>query len=148
MALLKGKRKGYTLIELLTVAALLFVLLSIAAPRISLLQTIREKQEIKYLQRDLLYARNLAITQKKSIFIDLRIHNNSYKIYEDASTVIKDVDLKNGVVLTGCMKETFSFSRSGTPSDAQTITFKTSGGDYYKITIPVAAVNIKLEKVN
>lgn len=148
MAVLKDNRKGYTLIELLLVAALLFVLLSIAIPRFSLLHTIREKQEIKYLQRDLFYARNLAITEKKTVFIDIKISGNSYKIYRSGGEVIKEVKLKDGVILTGCLYETFSFTPRGTPSLAQTVTFRTKGGDYYKLTIPVATININLEKVN
>ena len=148
MAVLKENRKGFTLIELLVVAALLFVVLSIAAPRFSMLFSIREKQEIKYLHRDLLYARNTAITEKKTVYIDINIGSNSYKIYENDDKIIKEVKLKDGVILTGCLAENFWFTRSGTPSVAQTITFKTRGGDYFKLTIPVAAINIKLEKVN
>ena len=94
MAVLKDNRKGYTLIELLVVAALLFVLLSIAVPRFSLLHTIREKQEIKYLHRDLLYARNVAITEKRPITVELSIIYNSYKI-KHKSDILKEVDRKS-----------------------------------------------------
>ena len=147
MAVLKDNRKGYTLIELLVVAALLFVLLSIAVPRFSLLHAMREKQEIKYLHRDLLYARNIAITEKRPITVELSIIYNSYKI-KHKDDILKEVKLENGVVLTGCSKPSIGFSTSGTSGEAQTITFRTTGGDYYILTIPVATLNIKLEKVN
>ena len=148
MALLRNNKRGYTLIELLMVVALLSLLLFIAVPRFSFVHAMREKQEIKYLYKDLLYARNKAVVEKKSISFDIDLAKNSYKISEGTKE-IKKVNLKNGVILEGCTKENLLFNRIGSSgNNAQTITFRTRSGDWYQITIPVATPNITLKKVD
>ena len=147
MEILKSKRKGFTLIELLVIAALLSVFLSIAVPRLSIIATIREKQEIKYLYKDILYARNIAVTEKDPVTMEFNLTKNGYKIRDSEGKVFKDVKLENGVVITGCMYDTIQFATTGRTSVSETITFKTRSGDYYQITIPVAAAKIELKKV-
>lgn len=149
MALLRNNKRGYTLIELLMVVALLSLFLFIAVPRFSFVHAMREKQEIKYLHKDLLYARNKAVVEKKTINFDIDLAKNSYRISEGTKE-IKYVKLENGVVLEGCINPNMVFNSIGSTSGntAQTITFRTRSGDWYQITIPVATPNITLKKVN
>jgi prepilin-type N-terminal cleavage/methylation domain-containing protein len=148
MALLGNNKRGYTLIELLMVVALISLFLAIAVPRFSFVHAMREKQEIKYLYKDLLYARNKAVVEKKSISFDIDLAKNSYRISEGTKE-IKKVELKNGVILEGCTNGNLLFNRIGSSGDnAQTITFRTRSGDWYQITIPVATPDIKLKKVD
>lgn len=149
MALLRNNKRGYTLIELLMVVALISLFLAIAVPRFSFVHAIREKQEIKYLYKDLLYARNKAVVEKKIINFDVDLVKNSYRISEGTKE-IKNVKLENGVVLEGCINQNMIFNSMGSTSGntAQTITFRTKSGDWYEITIPVATPNITLRKVD
>lgn len=133
------KMKGYTLIELLTILAILGIVISMTMPNSDYFKTIRENNELKTFKRDVLFARNKAITESK--IYKLRF------LYEDNAYMIKAVDLgvgdfekteyfEHGIVLNknNSIKEVL-FNKNGTISNSGTIKFKRRDGKEYKLVI-------------
>ena len=74
--------KGYTLIELMLVFALILVFLSIAIPQVEFWGRFNEQQQIRQLKRDILYAKTQAIVKGNIHEVSYDIINNNYIIKE------------------------------------------------------------------
>ncbi|NLL81613.1 MAG: prepilin-type N-terminal cleavage/methylation domain-containing protein [Tissierellia bacterium] len=139
--------KGYTLIELMLVFALILVFLSIAIPQVEFWGRFNEQQQIRQLKRDILYAKTQAIVKGNIHEVSYDIINNNYIIKENVN-VLKRVNLENGLKFVYTSSDTvISFSRTGAPLKSGTIILENKNKKKYTITITpvVGKVNIKVQ---
>jgi prepilin-type N-terminal cleavage/methylation domain-containing protein len=68
-----SKRKGYTLIELITVLALFSILLLFSIPNLSFLHKYREYSEVKQFEKDIKYVRATALIENSPVVINFDI---------------------------------------------------------------------------
>lgn len=130
-------RKGYTLIEVLIVVALLSILLSICVPNLKVYKRIMVKQEISELKRDLLYARNNSIAKNKSHIVYFCNDTNSYSLTTgEDNKVIKSKTFISDLRLNKDDKHTsFIFTPSGTVASSNTVYIYTEGNKRYSISL-------------
>lgn len=141
------KNKGYTLIEILLVLALLSILLSMAVPNLSLYKKMKENMELERLKKDLLFTRNSAILEGIDYFVDFDYSTNSYSIRDSKyGKITKKIYFVNGIKLNNRAKVvTFHFKRSGTIGSSDTVMLKNSKGKSLQLTLTptTGSINIK-----
>lgn len=127
--------RAYTLIELVIVLALFGIFASISVPKLTMISRFKENQELKEFKRDVLFARNQAVVNRKTYFVHLDYIGNSYFL-KDESTTIKRVYFKEGtqLILNPSLSK-ISFARTGVPSIAGTINLKTSYNKKYYLKV-------------
>lgn len=136
------KQQGYTLIEILIVLTLLSIIISIGTPSIKVIGRFEEKQEIKNLKRDILYARNNAILEGSIYQFEINHKKNFYSISNKNKT-IKKIELAYWDILSGNnFTSVIRFSPSGSPNKAGTFTLKNEKG--YTIELRISPVTGKL----
>lgn len=145
-----NERKGYTLIELITVLALISILFMVSIPNSYILVRHREYNEIKQFEKDLKFARAKAMVENSPVEFMVDVQQNKYKIVQN-NKVIKEYIFKNGVQLQSITisdnksSQNWSsivFKTTGAPSSAGTINFNTKNFGNYSITIEVATGRI------
>ncbi len=140
------KRNAYTLIELIVTIAILAILVAMTVPNLGYFKSIREAQEIKELKRDILFARNKAILDCKDYGIEIRIDDNSYRIYSGLET-IKIKYFKYGTKLNNKGKlPKILFKTNGTTEVGGPIYFLNRIGEEYKLTITPVTCRISINK--
>lgn len=139
------RHKGYTLIEILIVLALLFIFLSIAVPKTNLFNRMKEQQELREFKRDILYARNKAIVESKICNFNFDYENNSYNISIADGEIIKSYKFQYGIkVLRNPSLPRFTFTRSGAPGKTGTVYLLDSRNSKYKLTVAPSTGKISL----
>ena len=141
-------KKGYTLIEILIVIALFAILFSISFPSTNFYRTMMERQEIAEFRKDLLYARNMAIIDNRSYYVNFTMVDNSYSVDIGMSKTIKKKAFGHGLKLNSGA-EPFIFLPSGASDNASTIYINTNRNTRYRISLTPATsrIEIKLEEV-
>ncbi|MBU5437515.1 GspH/FimT family protein [Tissierella sp. MSJ-40] len=137
--------KGFTLIELILVLALLSLFLVIGLPNIKYITYMKEKQELREFKRDIAYARNNAIVQRKIYNLTIDQKNNGYIIIkaDKIPVIVKDVSFKYGtIVLRNNFNNSINFYPTGSPSVGGTIYLTNSKKESIKITITPATGKI------
>lgn len=141
--------KGYTLIEVLMVIALLSILLAIAIPNMGFYRRIGENQEIRELKKDMLFARNRAIAENRIYFVHFVPSINSYEIRREAfGPIVKSKTLGKGLLIEDReIGRPIGFTPNGTTIDSGTIYIKSSRGQRYVLTVTPATgrIGIRLE---
>lgn len=143
------RMKGYTLIEILVVLALLSILLSMAVPNWSLYKRMKENMELETLKKDLLFTRNSAILEGTEYYVDFHYLENSYSIRNNkAYGAKKTVCFKDGISLNNRAGTiTFHFKRNGTIGEAGTLKLKNSKNEDLELTLTPVTGNINIKKV-
>lgn len=150
-----SKRKGYTLIELITVLALFSILLLFSVPNLSFLHKYREYNEVKQFEKDIKYVRATALIENSPVVINFDISNNGYKIIQ-YNKVVKEYKFQQGVNLKSINTSSgyltsggtsIEFKTTGAPSSAATIEFDTRYHGKYNITLSVATGRINIKTI-
>lgn len=147
------RHKGYTMIEMVIVLALFSILLSIAAPKISMFNRIKEQQELREFKKDILYARNRAIVEGRKYTVYLNYDNNGYDIrYIDSSNkliITKEYTFQYGIRLKRNIRLLkIEFTSSGTASISDTLTITDSQNNKYELSIAVNTGKVTLKSIN
>ena len=136
-------KKGYTLIEILIVIALFLVLFSISFPSTNFYKKILERQEISEFRKDLFYARNMAIIDNKSYYVNFTMIDNSYSVDIGMTKTIKKKAFGHGLKLNNAA-EPFIFLPSGASDNAGTIFINTDRGERYRVSLTPATSRIEI----
>lgn len=143
-------RKGYSLIEILVVIALLSIVIVMTTPNINYFKNLRESLEIKELKRDILFARNKAIIECKIYEIKFIQNENSYVIHTASnikSNTIKHKSFEHGIKLNiKNGSKTFRFNPNGTITNSDTIYFYNRNGIQYRLSITPVTCQITIKK--
>lgn len=138
-------KKGYTLIEIVVVIALLGIILSIALPNMNFYKKFMEKQEIAEFRKDLLYARSMAIIENTRYYVNFSKENNSYSINTgETSPTIKRKVFANGLKLNNNEVGHFIFNPSGAAGNSNTIYIKSNRNQMYVISLSPATSRIEI----
>lgn len=142
-------KKGYTLIELIVVIALVVMVLSVAIPSFKIILRTAEKKELMEFKRDLMFARNSAVMENKVYYFEIDIVKNEYYISKGKGknkTNIKNKKFVNGIVLkSDNIGQFVTFYPSGSPDKAGTIRLSNKKKDNIYITITPATGKINLK---
>lgn len=132
----RNRKKGYTLLELMVVLAIIGIILSISVPNTSLFKKIKEKQEINGLKKDLIYARNRAITERKIYDVRFNLTNNSYQIRSNfTEPIFISKNFSSGIRFGDDSIKSLRFNPTGRPANAGTIILFSCDKSVYRITI-------------
>lgn len=141
--------KGYTLVELIVVIALMGIVLSIAVPSIDIIFKTAEKKELMEFKRDLIFARNSAVMENKVYSIDLDIVENQYFIRKNTKNgkkLIKKKKFVNGIVLREDNLDHYvTFYPTGSVEKAGTIRLSNRKNERIYITITPATGKVNLK---
>ena len=145
----KNKR-GYTLIELIVVIALIGIVLSVAIPSFTIMSRTAEKKELMEFKRDLIFTRNSAVMDNQVYYFKINDVENQYTIFkntkEGKSIIIKKKKLVNGIILkTNNLSNEVAFYPTGSPNKAGTIELSNKKGEKIYITITPATGKISLK---
>lgn len=133
---MKNKR-GYTLVELVVVIAILGIIITMTIPNTGYFQAIRESNELKEFKRDILFARNKAIVESRVYILKLMNDANGYIIKGGSnSDFMKIKYFENGIVLNkNNSSGDVHFNANGTIANAKTISLHNRNGQEYKLVI-------------
>ena len=95
-------RRGFTLVEILTVVLILGIASAIIAPQIGSRGDLKVRAAARVLVSDLIYAQNVAIAQQKWMFIKFDAANESYQVMDAAGPAGVD-----HIILNPVLKEPF-----------------------------------------
>lgn len=141
-------KKGYTIVEVLMVIAMLSLVLSIAIPSSKIIDSFYEKKELMEFKNHIVTARNDAILENSTHILYLDIATNSYKIIkiqELKSITVVNITLEKGIVLkNNNLNNSVKFYSNGTPSLAGTILLTNSKKEKIEITISPATGKVHL----
>lgn len=138
------KNKGFTLIEILVVVAIVCVLLSIAVPPFAhTVEKYRYKESLRTIRNDLHQARALSFTLAKEVFF---ISNGSgYRIEYGSGVVFRQSSFNNVLISSSLVQ--FSFHPSGRLQPLLPVEIEVSGissGEVSVIEInPIGNIRIK-----
>ena len=144
--------KGYTLVEVIVVIALIGIVLSVAIPSFKIILRTSEKKELMEFKRDIIFARNSAVMENQNYYIELDIVENQYVIassIKKGQNTVKKKKLVNGIVLKADnVNHIIAFYPTGSPDKAGTIELSNTKGEKIYITITPATgkVNLKFNK--
>ena len=140
--------KGYTLLELLVVIALIAIVLSVSIPSFKIVFNTAEKKELMELKKDLIYARNKAVMENDIYTIKLFIKQNRYQIIKKGVIVIKDKTMSAGIIIKeNNISNIVDFYPTGAPSKAGTIELRNKKNQVIFITINIATGKINLKTI-
>lgn len=129
--------RGYTLIELIIIVAILSIILVMTIPNTGYFRCIRETNELKEFKRDILFARNKAIIDSKIYTLRFLNEDNGYIIESSHPSDFKKTKyFEHGIVLSGNNNiKKILFHANGTISNSGTISFKNRNGKEYELII-------------
>lgn len=145
-----SNKKGYTLVELIVVLALMGIVLSVAIPSVSLIFNTAEKGELMEFRRDIIFARNRAVMENRIYILMISIAENRYLITGDYSLnhTIREKEFSHGNSFTkNNLESSIIFYPTGSPNKAATIRLTNRKKQNIEITITPATgkVNLKID---
>ncbi len=141
----KLNKKGYTLIELILVLAILGIILRISMPTISNINDAYLNNFARQMLYDIRFVKNMNMTEPiKSYNMVLLEDGYQVRYANPMPTFYKVVDLREQYSIS-FFEDTIWFNANGTPGRAQTIKlFNNDTGNYREITINVNTGRILL----
>lgn len=144
-----NKIKGYTLVELIVVIALIGIVLSIAIPSIKMVFSTSEKKELMEFKRDLIFARNSAVMENGIYSIELNIVKNQYSVINHKVSdkkLVKKKEFVNGIILEADnLDHHVTFYPTGSVEKAGSIKLSNRKNEKIYITITPATGKINLK---
>ena len=146
--------RGFTLIELICIIALLCILLTVAVPKFT---EVMDKWVLdstaKQIVEDIRWAQHLAITDSISYNFDVNISNRSYRIRSISirDPIIKSVDFSPSIAnISSTFKNQgayrrLSFSPTGIPSQTGSIVLTSKKGRKLTITVAVGTGRVAIK---
>lgn len=144
-------KKGYTLIELIIVLALISILFIMAIPSTGFFIEIQEKRELEGFRKDLLFARNRAIIESRDYDVKFHIDDNQYFIIRTGENLetIKSKKFEKGIRFDkNNLLNSITFKHNGTTKDSGTFYLRNSKNYRYEITLSPVTGRIKVEVSN
>jgi prepilin-type N-terminal cleavage/methylation domain-containing protein len=92
-----ARRRGFTLVEILTVVLILGIASAIIAPQIGSRNDLKARAAARVLVSDLLYAQNLAIAQQKWMYVKFDAAGESYRLATAPGTAASTTPITNPV---------------------------------------------------
>lgn len=130
-------KKGFTLIELIVVIAIISIILGMAAPSSNVIRKSKEKSELKELKRDIEYARDNAIFHNQVYSVIFYVNENRYVIKSNKNNIIKKKTLSSDlkILRTNFINDRIIFSYIGAPNRGGTISLTNSKGEIINVTV-------------
>ncbi|MDR7523496.1 MAG: GspH/FimT family protein [Armatimonadota bacterium] len=127
---MRGLDRGFSFIEALVLAALLAILMVVAAPRLSVPESLQVSAPARELAGDLRLAQRLAIARRATYVVEFSpavAPYQSYTVRRELGSPEPDFPkpLPAGVTVTG--PQQFSFRPDGSPSAGGTVTLVAGG---------------------
>ncbi len=142
-----AKKKGFTLVELVVVLAIIGITSAIAAPSVAgWIQNYRAKTAARQLMSDLLFARMSAVSQKLSCTVTVTPATNAYTLPINGNLTTRQ--LSQGVVITTAAPAawTVTFDTLGNatfnPTNVATATFSQGVLKYNVVVTATGGVQI------
>ena len=140
--------KGYTLVELLVVIALISIVVSVSIPSFKIVFNVAEKKELMEFKRDLIFSRNKAVMENSIYTIRIFLKENRYQIIKKGGVVIKDKTMSAGIIIKeNNIGNTVDFYPTGSPSKAGTIELRNKKNEKIFITINIATGKINFKTI-
>ncbi len=137
-------KRAFTFLELIVVIAIMSIILSIGVVKLGTLDTIREKNEIRTLIKDLKYARNLAMVSRNPVTVDIAL-TAGYRIRQanlGAPIMIKDIEYEYLKRTDSTFNDkSIVFNRMGRPSHSGKLIFE---GQHRKYTVSIGVASGKI----
>ena len=151
-------KKGMTLIELVTVIAIMSIIMLIAIPKSTIALNFKERSDLMELKRDILYARNMSITERRRYSLDIHPRKNYYCVnryirdYGDDKEIVKSKVFESNlrivtVNFNGSNSNTFGqllFNTTGAPKMAGNIRLINSKNQDIELTVEVATGKVNI----
>lgn len=139
---MKHSEKGFTYLELMLVIGIIAIIVAFAIPNFRpVLYDARLEQAVQQLEADLMYARQLARTEKKACDVGFT-EPGGYRI-ELAGSVVKTQELPSGTRWNP-IPSSLRFNRDGSPGSSD-ITFWIEGSDGTRAGVNVYAGTGRVE---
>lgn len=141
--------KGYTLMEVLLIIALISVIFAIGMPSMKFISNIKEDKELDEFRKDLLHYRNKAIIDCENYNVYLDYVNNCYYVTNKGTEdIIKKKTFTHGIRYKNNYNSiSFRFTSSGAPSSCGTIYLVNSRKEEFRLSVTPVTGSINLEKV-
>jgi MSHA pilin protein MshC len=139
-----ANRRGFTLIEILSVVVILGMMAAIIVPQLGPRSDLDVAAAARIVMADLLYAQNRAISTQGWTYVTFSTANQNYTMYDGSSTAPKTTAITQPVTLTPYVM-TFNGTGSNNVANAalsavsfgataQTLVFDESGTPYYYVS--------------
>jgi len=147
---MNGRNRGYTILELIIVIAILSIMTMIAIPRLNrMIADYRFKTDIVELKYDLLTMRNKALNEGKRYRVNFYPGTESYTLNSTGAVVtnLKTKKLSNGIDMLGTNfpDNQIFFTPTGSPSKGGSIFFKDKSGKRADMVIILATGKVYIK---
>lgn len=131
-----SNEKGYTLIELIVVLAILGIMSAVILPKIHLIERYKLKSQAETLAEDIRYTQRLAMSENANYYFQIQKKENSYNIRSGniKDKNVKKIYLSKDIKFTEESKSEIKYTSKGTPGMSGTIRL-TSNNYRVEITI-------------
>ncbi len=129
---MKARQLGFTLVELVTVVALMAIMAAVATPRYVLLSTFDTRGNLGMVTASLRFAQKTAIAQHKLVYVKLDTAARTLQLCYDSACVSKvtdpvtlaayQMDFANNVTISGS-QSLLGFTAAGVPVPNATTTY-------------------------
>lgn len=139
------RRKGFTIIELVTVLSIIGVVITITLPVFhSTLSKYKLETSAYAIASDMRRIQQKTISEGKFYRLKFNIYLNSYSVLLGTSEEIKELPDGIRLVTTNFENHTLSFQVTGAPNRAGTVIIKNADGRFMYIIVEVATGRVRV----